>query len=108
MLLIKKCIFFLLLITTYSFGLTYSLTRTDMITPRINMTVTTEMTEIISIWASINGIFQTRINPSVNKKNQLLKEILKEKVISQTLLKEIKIINNDIANIIMLKDKVSK
>jgi hypothetical protein len=104
---IKYLVVLLIFITTNSFGVyTYSLTRMDMITPQINSTVTSEMSTIINDYKEIEKLFSQKINIEIEKKNSLNKLILQEKAIGNTLLKEVRQLNNDIESILYLKGKI--
>lgn len=106
MLKIKFFCYFLLFFTTNSFAGYYSLTRTDMITPKINGTVSSEMNKIISNYRSIEELLKNDITLEIQNKNDLGKGILQEKVIGNTLIEEIKQIQLQIEEIIYLKEEI--
>ena len=101
----KKILFFIvsILFTTNLFSGTWSLTRMDMITPSLTSTITSEMQSLNSIFLSIGLIYKTQINQEVDKKNDIYKEILNNRVVHETLLKEINQLNEDINEMIFLK-----
>lgn len=106
---IDKKLFVLIFIifATKSFAVyTYSLTNTYLITPVINPIVASEMAKIISDYSEIENLFKNEINLQLEDKNNYNKIILKEKAIGNTLLIEIKNLNNDIQDLIYLKGKI--
>lgn len=101
----KKIVFFIVSIffTTNLFSGSWSLTRMDMITPNLIGTITSEMQSLNAIFLSISLSYKTQINQEIDKKNAIYKNILNDRVIHETLLKEINQLNKDINEMIFLK-----
>lgn len=106
----KKLVLFCALILFFKSSLlagAFSLTRTDMITPTFTSLLNEEMSSINSVYSSIDTNLHTKIMLEIQKKDSLLREILKNKAVGEVLLLEIKQLNKDINSIYFLQEELS-